>query len=187
MSHYTPTPADFDDDDTGSEETAGAPCSSAEQEPGEERRQYHITTIRYQQRQERDKRGRLSAAGQRIERYRTAGAEIVELYKALIADYQSHARQHLAGYTTPAGSAAAIGARDEKIVKLQRELDQIWHKATAEQRRTIGRRRAIIDHYRSRRASLYAAVQHLSIYAAATRRTAAAEAPAHPEEEPGAG
>lgn len=187
MSQYIPTAADFDDDD----ETAGAPCSSAEQEPGqepgEERRQYHITTIRYQQRQERDKRGRLSAADQRIERYRTAGAEIVELYKDLIADYQSHARQHLDGHATPPHIWETVAARDERIVKLQRELDQIWHRATAEQRRTIGRRRAVIDHYRSRRASLYAAVQHLSIYAAATRRTAAAEAPAHPEEETGAG
>ncbi len=151
--------SDLADNDTGEDEAdTGAPAGQA-------------AITRWQRIKAETAVDKLTDAERNIERFEANAARIAELYIATIDHYRTEAAAHLAGHAPGKRiEYKDLASSDQEIQALAAVNDRIWKHAKPHSRSRLSRSLTRIENLRSQRASLYAAREHLAIFAAARRK-----------------
>lgn len=179
MTRYTPT--DYDDDDDSADAYAAdlADNDTGEDEAGEDEASEAnpaAMITRWQRIKAETRIEKLTDAERNCERFEANAGRIVELYTATIAHYHAEAAAHLAGHAPGRRvEYKDLAAQDIEIRALAAENDRIWKHAKPHSRARLAASLTRIENLRSQRASLYAAREHLAIFAAARRKAGATD------------
>lgn len=175
MTRRTPTDYDDYDDDADAYAADLADNETGEDEAGEDEADAgdpaSAMITRWHRIKAETRIEKLTDAQRNIERFEANAGRIVELYAATIDHYRAEAAAHLAGHAPGRRiEYKDLAAQDIEIRTLAAENDRIWKHAKEKSRSRLSRSLTRIENLRSQRASLYAAREHLAIFAAARRK-----------------